>query len=221
MLFRSLLYIPSVLSLDDSLSIYIGGEVRFSANYPFADNMNIEDIILQAGGLTEAASTARIDVYRRIKDPSSSSISDKNSDVFTFTLSEGEIISSEPDFVLQPFDQVIVRKSPGYEKQQIINLEGEVVFEGEYAKLTKDERISSLISRAGGLTPYAYAKGARLLRKLSEEEQQRLREAVRLKSEMDITSPGYVNVDSMDFSTHYVGIDLEKEIGRASCRERV
>ena len=209
---NDLLYIPSVLSLDDSLSIYIGGEVRFSANYPFADNMNIEDIILQAGGLTEAASTARIDVYRRIKDPSSSSISDKNSDVFTFTLSEGEIISSEPDFVLQPFDQVIVRKSPGYEKQQIINLEGEVVFEGEYAKLTKDERISSLISRAGGLTPYAYAKGARLLRKLSEEEQQRLREAVRLKSEMDITSPGYVNVDSMDFSTHYVGIDLEKAL---------
>ncbi|MDD2247935.1 MAG: SLBB domain-containing protein, partial [Proteiniphilum sp.] len=117
---NDLLHIPSILSLDDSLTIYIGGEIRNPANYPYAENMRLEDIILQAGGLTEAASTARIDVYRRTKDPSSTTLGDQVSTMATFTLIGGEITSSNPDFVIEPFDQIVIRRSPAYEEQQMV-----------------------------------------------------------------------------------------------------
>jgi protein involved in polysaccharide export with SLBB domain len=147
---NDLLHIPSVLSLDDRFTVYIGGEVRKPDSYPYADNMRLEDIILQAGGITEAASTARIDVYRRIKDPASTELDVQTSRVETFSLVDGELVSSNPDFRLEPFDQIIVRRSPAYEIQQMVTVEGEVLFEGDYAKISKDERLSSLVNRAGG-----------------------------------------------------------------------
>lgn len=204
-------HVPSELSLEDNLTVFIGGEVRNPGTYPFAQNMRIEDIILQAGGLTEAASTARVDVYRRIKNPAAADMLRQAGEAFSFSLVDGQIVSSDPSFVLEPFDQIFLRRSPAYEVQQNVTVTGEVLFGGQYAKLTKDERLSSFVKRAGGLTDYAYAKGAKLQRRLTPEEQQRSRAALmtRAREQSDSTF-----VEELDLSVQYVGIDLEKAMKR-------
>ena len=214
---NDLLHIPSVLSLESDFTVYIGGEVRHPDSYPYAENMTIEDIILRAGGLTEAASTARVDVYRRLKDPSGTAVPRESVERFTFTLADGEIVSSDPGFTLQPYDQVVVRRSPGYEVQQNVTVSGEVLFGGQYAKVSKNERLSSLVERAGGLTPHAYVKGARLTRRLTAAEQRQAREALKLKVEADvIKKEDSVNYEEqltqVDLSNRPVGIDLEKAL---------
>ena len=212
---NDLIHIPSILALDDTLTVYIGGEVHNPATYPYAENMHVEDIILRAGGLTEAASTARIDVYRRIKNPSGTTITENTSTVHTFSLLDGEIVSNNPDFVLEPFDQIIIRRSPGYEEQQLVTIEGEVLFKGSYSKITKDERLSSLINRSGGLTPYAYTKGARLSRRLTPEEQEKVKESIQIKTQVDRLNTDSLlmeEINNENIATHYVGIDLEKAL---------
>ena len=212
---NDLIHIPSILALDDNLTVFIGGEVHNPATYPYAENMHVEDIILRAGGLTEAASTARIDVYRRIKNPSGTTITENTSTVHTFSLLDGEIVSNNPDFVLEPFDQIIIRRSPGYEEQQLVTIEGEVLFKGSYSKITKDERLSSLINRSGGLTPYAYTKGARLSRRLTPEEQEKVKESIQIKTQVDRLNTDSLlmeEINNENIATHYVGIDLEKAL---------
>lgn len=221
---NDLLHIPSVLSLDDRFTVYIGGEVRKPDSYPYADNMRLEDIILQAGGITEAASTARIDVYRRTKDPGSTTLGDQSSIMQSFTLVDGEIISSDPDFVLQPYDQIIVRRSPAYEIQQMVTIEGEVLFEGDYAKISKDERLSSLVNRAGGLTQYAYIKGARLSRRLTADELEKVKESLRIKAQadqLDTDSLLQKQLEAVDLSTQYVAINLEKALKNPGGQEDI
>lgn len=205
------LHIPSIFSIEDSVTISVGGSVRAPGNYPFALNMRIEDAILRAGGLNEEASTARIDVYRRIKDPASTSTPRTMSETYTFTLQEGKVVSSDPSFVLHPYDQVVVRRSPGYEPQNNVTIEGEVLFGGQYAKKTRDERLSSLVERAGGLTEYAYVKGAKLRRRSTPEEIQRSRNALMTQARIESDS-SFVN--SIDLTAQYIGIDLEKALKR-------
>lgn len=205
------LHIPSIFSLEDSVTISVGGSVRAPGNYPFAMNMRLEDAILRAGGLGENASTARIDVFRRIKDPSSTAIPSTMSETYTFTLEEGKIVSSDPSFVLQPFDQIIVRRSPSYDPQRNVTIEGEVLFEGQYAKETRNERLSSLVKRAGGLTEYAYVKGAKLRRRSTPEEIQRSRTALMTQARIESDS---TFVNSIDLTMQYIGIDLEKALKR-------
>ncbi len=207
------LYVPSVLSLEDELSLYIGGEVRNPGTYSFADRMTISDLILQAGGLKESASIARIDVYRRLKDPLSTTLSVRSGAAFSFSLENGLIASGDTAFTLEPFDQVVVRRSPGYEEQQEVTVKGEVLYQGAFAKLHKDERLSTLIERAGGLSQYAYPKGARLLRRLTDDELIRVKEAFIAKSRADKIDADSLNLDSLMTATNqYVGIDLEKAL---------
>ena len=206
------LFIPSQFNMKDSLTLSISGEVRFPKEYPYASNMAIEDLILQAGGLKESASVARVDVYRRIKNPKSTAVTNTTSEVFSFALKDSLIIEGDKSFTLQPFDQVVVRRSPGYEPQQMVTVQGEVLFDGPYAKKTKDERLSSVIQRAGGLTNYAYVKGARLQRQLSEEEIRRAKQALKTKLQMDTQKTDSLDLDSIDLSHQYVGIDLEKAL---------
>ena len=203
------LHIPSIFSLEDSVTVYVSGSVRTPGNYPFALNMRIEDAILQAGGLREDASTARIDVYRRIKDPASTTTPPTMSEVYSFTLQDEEIISSDPTFILQPFDEIIVRRSPGYEPQENVTISGEILFGGQYAKKTRNERLSSLVERAGGLTEYAYIKGAKLKRRSTPEEIQRSRSALMTQARIESDS---TFVNSIDLTMQYVGIDLEKAL---------
>ena len=210
------LVVPSILRLDTDASVYIGGEVKSPGTYPFADSMKLQDVILRAGGFKEGSSTARIDVYRRIKDPQSTTLSDKTSLAYTFSLNEGLSIA-DSDFLLEPFDQIVVRRSPSYEVQQNVTISGEVLFGGQYAKVSKNERLSSLVERAGGLTPHAYVKGARLMRRLTAAELKQAREALKLKTEADlIKKEDSVNYEEqltqVDLSNRPVGIDLEKAL---------
>ena len=205
---NDILYIPSIHDLREFGDITVRGEVAQPGNYTYADNMTLEDIIIQAGGLREAASTARIDVARRIKNPSSTNDSDTIGETYTFSLKDGFVISGEPGFLLQPYDQVYVRRSPGYQVQQNVSITGEVVFEGSYAMTSRHERISDLVQKSGGLTASAYARGARLTRIASPEERRRMANVVQM-FEREL---GAGAVDSLGLRvdlTYPIGIDLE------------
>ena len=205
---NDVLYIPSIHDLEDLGNVQIYGEVAHPGDYPYADNMTLEDLVITAGGLRESASVVRVDVARRIKDPKSTESSATIGQTFSFGLKDGFVVDGEPGFTLQPYDQVFVRRSPGYSAQQNVTVSGEVLYGGTYALTTKSERISSVIAKAGGATPFAYVKGAKLTRVANEEEIKRMQDVVNLLrrqvSEEMMDSLG-INVQS----TFTVGIDLE------------
>lgn len=205
---NDILYIPSIHDLQDLGSVTIYGEVTKPDEYPYADNMTLEDLIIQAGGLKEAASTVRVDVSRRIKDTKSVNSSDSIGQMFSFALKDGFVIDGQPGFVLQPYDQVFVRRSPGYQTQQNVSIQGEVIFGGTYTLTSKAERLSDLVKKAGGVTNSAYVRGAKLIRVANDEEKKRMQDVVKLMGrelgENAIDSLG-LQVDNQ-FS---VGIDLE------------
>jgi len=204
------IYISSQDELRDDRNVTLTGEVKRTGEYPYARNMSIEDLILQGGGLLESASTARIDVSRRIKSPMSTSQSVRQGETFSFTLEKGLIISGDKKFVLQPFDIVTVRRSPGYEVQQNVSVIGKILFSGLYAKTSRDERLSSLVERAGGLTESAYIQGARLLRQMDKDEKARLEATLELAKS---NSKDSLMIDETEISeSYYVGIDLQKAI---------
>ena len=158
---NDVLYIPSIHDLEDVGSIMVYGEVARPGEFTFADNTTLEDIIIQAGGLKESASTVRVDVSRRIKDSKGTEAVSTIGQMYSFSLKDGFVIDGEPGFVLQPYDQVYVRKSPAYQEQVNVRVSGEILYEGDYALTEKSERLSDLIKKAGGVTPFAYIKGAR------------------------------------------------------------
>lgn len=205
---NDILYIPSIHDLQDLGSVTIYGEVTKPDEYPYADNMTLEDLIIQAGGLKEAASTVRVDVSRRIKDAKSVNSTDSIGQMFSFALKDGFVIDGQPGFVLQPYDQVFVRRSPGYQTQQNVTIQGEVIFGGTYTLTSKAERLSDLVKKAGGVTNSAYVRGAKLTRVANEEEKKRMQDVVKLMGrelgENAIDSLG-LQVDSL----FLVGIDLE------------
>lgn len=208
---NDILYIPSIHDLQDLGSVTIYGEVTKPDEYPYADNMTLEDLIIQAGGLKEAASTVRVDVSRRIKDTKSVNSTDSIGQMFSFALKDGFVIDGQPGFVLQPYDQVFVRRSPGYQTQQNVNIQGEVIFGGTYTLTSKAERLSDLVKKAGGVTNSAYVRGAKLIRVANDEEKERMQDVVKLKGR----ELGENAIDSLGLqvgSLFSVGIDLEKAL---------
>ena len=208
---NDILYIPSIHDLKDFGDVTIYGEVARPNQYPYSDNMTLEDLIIRAGGLLEAASTVRVDVTRRIKDPKSTETTDSIGQMFSFALKDGFIIDGEQGFTLQPYDQVFVRRSPGYQAQQNVQVMGEVIFGGTYALTNREERLSDLMRKAGGATPNAYLKGAKLTRKANEDEKKRMRDVVELMNRQF----GEAMMDSLGIkvdSTFTVGINLDKAI---------
>ena len=209
---NDVLYIPSIHDLQDLGNIEVFGEVARPGKYIYADNMTLEDLIIQAGGLLESASTVKVDVSRRIKDNKSTESASTIGQMFSFALKDGFIIDGEAGFVLEPYDQVYVRRSPGYQEQVNVSVEGEILYEGTYALTNKSERLSDLVLKAGKVTPYAYVRGAKLMRKANEEEIERMRDVV----EMMQREMGGASMDSLkleDIKTEYsVGIDLEAAI---------
>lgn len=205
---NDVLYIPSIHDLEDLGNVQIFGEVAHPGDYPYADNMTLEDLVITAGGLRESASVVRVDVARRIKDPKSTESSATIGQTFSFGLKDGFVVDGEPGFTLQPYDQVFVRRSPGYSAQQNVTVSGEVLYGGTYALTTKSERISSVIAKAGGATPFAYVKGAKLTRIANEEEIRRMQDVVTLLRRQ----VGDAMIDSLGINvknTFTVGIDLE------------
>lgn len=164
------LFVASKLDMVGEQTLTISGEVNYPGVYVYAENSTIEDLVLQAGGLTNAASLTKVDVYRRINDPRSTEDISQLSETFSFSLKDGFVIEGEPAFTLQPFDEVVVRKSPTYYEQQNVTIEGSVNFAGQYSMTSKQYKLTDLVTAAGGLSSLAYAKGARLERTMTTEE---------------------------------------------------
>lgn len=208
---NDILYIPSIHDLEDRGNVRVHGEIAKPNSYPYADNMTLEDLIIQAGGLREAASTVRVDVSRRIKNPRSTVDNDTIGQMFSFALKDGFVIDGQPGFVLQPYDEVYVRRSPGYQAQQNVSIEGEILFDGTYALTSREERLSDLINKAGGATNYAYLRGAKLTRIANASEKKRMADVIRLMRRQ----LGEAMIDSLGIeveNTFTVGIDLEKAL---------
>lgn len=211
---NDILVIPSIDDMRETQIVTIYGEVAFPGSYHYQENMTIEDFILMAGGLKEAASTAKVDVSRRIKDSRATTTSDTISHTFSFAISDGLMVSGQSNFALMPFDEVYVRKSPGYFEQENVKVQGEVVFNGTYALTKKNQRLSELVESAGGLTPQAYVKGARLQRQMTDEEIMRLETNIEiavqaLENKRDSVA---VRRQMMSQTEYPVGIELDKAL---------
>lgn len=205
---NDVLFIPSIHDISDLGDVQIAGEVMHPGTFPYADNMTLEDLVIAAGGLREAASLVRVDISRRIKNPTSTDDTREIGEMFTFALKDGFIVDGEPGFVLQPYDYVYVRRSPAYSEQKNVVINGEVLYGGTYTLTAKDERISDLVKKAGGITQFAYVRGAKLVRRANQDELKRMQDAVSLlRHQM-----GAGKVDSLGIKvepTFSVGIDLE------------
>lgn len=209
---NDILYIPSITDLKEEETVAIYGEVANPGTFLFSKNMTIEDLLVQAGGLLEEAATTRGEVTRRIKDPKSTSFSSVLGKTFTFDIKDGFIVGGNAEnFYLEPFDAVYIRRSPAYRRQQNVVVAGEVLFSGSYSLVKKNERLSDLVSKAGGVTPDAYVKGARLIRKLSDEERRRQNDAIRMAQNGE--GKDSISIQKLNLSeTYTVGIDLEKAL---------
>jgi protein involved in polysaccharide export with SLBB domain len=206
---NDVLYIPSIHDLEDLGSLTIHGEVARPGTYAFAENTTLEDLIIQAGGLLESASTVRVDISRRVKDSKSTKATSVIGETYSFSLKDGFVIDGTPGFVLQPYDQIMVRRSPGYQAQINVTVGGEVEFGGTYSLTQRVERLSDLVKKAGGLTDFAYAKGARLTRVINAEERRRMNDVLRMSN----LGQDSIDVKRLDLgSVYYVGIDLEKAV---------
>lgn len=203
---NDLLYIPSIHDLQDMGNIEVFGEVARPGKYIYADNMTLEDLVIQAGGLLESASTVKVDVSRRIKNNQGTEAPAQIGEMYSFALKDGFVVDGTPGFVLEPYDQVYVRKSPGYQKQANVTVEGEILYEGTYSLTNKSERLTELVMKAGGITKFAYARGAKLMRKANEEELKRMQEVIDMMKRENPSKTDTLKVDSV-FS---VGIDLQK-----------
>ena len=208
---NDVLYIPSIHDLQDIGTISVFGEVARPGDFPFAENTTLEDIIIQAGGLKESASSVRVDVSRRIKNSKGTQVSSEIGQMFTFALKDGFVVDGEQGFKLQPYDQIFVRRSPSYQTQINVSVNGEVLYAGTYALTQKTERVSSLIEKAGGVTPYAYVKGAKISRRINAEERRRMQTVLDMARTAD--EKDSINVSKLELGDiYYVGIDLEKAL---------
>lgn len=207
---EDVLFIPTESDRLNERILSIEGEVISPGTYEFAENTTIEDLIIQAGGLTDVASTAKIDVSRRIIDPKAKEGSSTISKTFSFELKDGFVIDGQPGFILEPYDIVQVRRSPTYIEPRNIFIEGEVQYSGVVTLSTKNQRLSDAIKAAGGLTSEAYIKGARLVRSVTDDERNRaadLRRQMRNRGEQnDTIQASQLNL----FKTYTVGINLDE-----------
>ena len=209
---EDVLFIGTTTDLRLERTFTIHGEVISPGTYQYADNTSIEDLIIQAGGLTDAASTARVDVSRRMMDPKATSVTKQLTKTFTFKLKDGFVVDGTPGFILEPYDEVYVRRSPGYYSQRNITVSGEVVFDGNQALTSKTMRLTEAIKAAGGVTQEAYVKGARLERRLNDDE--RARRSFLLKQlSAQTESSDSVALNQLDLGdTYTVGIYLDKAL---------
>ena len=205
---EDVLFIPTQTELINSRYVTIEGEVLSPGEYQWAANMTLEDLVMKAGGLTDAASVAKVDVSRRIVDPKATKSSSELAKTFTFALKEGFVIDGTPGFTLEPYDIIHVFRSPGYRTPRQVSIEGEVNFAGRFTLEKKNQRLSDLVQRAGGITDDAYVEGARLERRMDETERARLQMAmqtVRLSKD----SKDSVSMEKVNMSDVYtVGIQL-------------
>lgn len=228
---NDVLFIPTKQEMMEEQTITIHGEVQYPGIYRYADNETLEDFVLQAGGLKQTASTVKVDVSRRIVNPKALTTDSVIARTYTFALKDGFVIDGTPGFKLMPFDEVYVRKSPGYYKQQNVVVEGEVMFSGTYTLSKKNQRLSDLIKSAGGVNDRGYVAGARLERKVNESERARMEavlkkakeeaeqmeiEAAKENKKIDLKDSD--KIKKFEIPEFYsVGIELDKALANPGC----
>lgn len=228
---NDVLFIPTKQEMMEEQTITIHGEVQYPGIYRYADNETLEDFVLQAGGLKQTASTVKVDVSRRIVNPKALTTDSVIARTYTFALKDGFVIDGTPGFKLMPFDEVYVRKSPGYYKQQNVVVEGEVMFSGTYTLSKKNQRLSDLIKSAGGVNDRGYIAGARLERKVNESERARMEavlkkvkeeaeqmeiEAAKENKKIDLKNSE--KIKKFEIPEFYsVGIELDKALANPGC----
>ena len=209
---EDVLFIPTQTDLRQERTLTITGEVMSPGVYQYADNTTLEDLVLQAGGLTDAASTVKVDVSRRIIDPKARTATKEIAKTYSFSLKDGFVVDGTPGFILAPYDIVHVRRSPGFKTPRNITIEGEVLYEGAHTMSSKNLRLSDAIKMAGGVTEDAYVKGARLERKLNDDERARRSFLLRQMS-MQKSGNDSIDIDQLDMGdTYTVGINLDKAL---------
>ena len=228
---NDVLFIPTKQEMMEEQTITIHGEVQYPGIYKYADNETLEDFVLQAGGLKQTASTVKVDVSRRIVNPKALTTDSVIARTYTFALKDGFVIDGTPGFKLMPFDEVYVRKSPGYYKQQNVVVEGEVMFSGTYTLSKKNQRLSDLIKSAGGVNDRGYIAGARLERKVNDSERARMEavlkkakeeaeqmeiEAAKENKKLDLKDSE--KIKKIEVPEYYsVGIELDKALANPGC----
>lgn len=224
---NDVLFIPTKQEMMEEQTITIHGEVNYPGIYKYASNETLEDFVLQAGGLKNSASTVKVDVARRVMNPKALTNDSISAYTYSFALKDGFVIDGTPGFHLMPFDEVYVRKSPGFSKQQNVVVDGEVMFSGTYTLQRKNTRLSDVIKAAGGINDRGYVAGATLVRKINESERKRLEaarkmaleqyeqvaaeEAAKTGKSVDITNSERIKKFQID-DTYSVGIELDKAI---------
>lgn len=224
---NDVLFIPTKQEMMEEQTITIHGEVNYPGIYKYASNETLEDFVLQAGGLKNSASTVKVDVARRVMNPKALTNDSISAYTYSFALKDGFVIDGTPGFHLMPFDEVYVRKSPGFSKQQNVVVDGEVMFSGTYTLQRKNTRLSDVIKAAGGVNDRGYAAGATLVRKINESERKRLEaarkmaleqyeqlaaeEAAKTGKSVDITNSERIKKFQIE-DTYSVGIELDKAI---------
>lgn len=176
--------ISSIFDLREEYTVSIQGEVRAPGSFQYADNLKLEDLIQMAGGFKEGATPNRIEVARRVRNSDPTSTKAQTATLFTLNVDRDLKLTTDT-FTIQPFDIISVRSSESYTVQRQVKLEGEVLYPGLYTIANKDERISDLIKRAGGLTVYAYADGASLKRPGAEKVNPNDKNVINTKDEDD------------------------------------
>ena len=209
---EDVLFIPTQAERVSDRTLTIGGEVFSPGIYQYAANTTIEDLIMQAGGLTDAASTAKVDVSRRIVDPKATTSSKEISKTYTFSIKEGFVVDGSDRFTLEPYDVVQVRRSPGFQTPRMITVSGEVMFEGSYALVTKNQRLSDAVKAAGGVTDEAYVRGARLERQMDDDEKAR-RDFLLQRLLQQSDDKDTVKINQLQLGdTYSVGIHLDEAL---------
>lgn len=208
---NDVLFVPTKQDAMVDRTITIHGEVHYPGVYKYADNETIEDFILQAGGLCESASMVKVDVARRVSDPKATVNDSIIARTYSFAIKDGFVVDGTPGFTLMPFDEVYVRKSPGYSAQQNIKVEGQAMFPGTYTLSMKNERLSDILKKAGGVTDLAYTPGARLERRITPDEKLRMQTITNMLNSQ--SGNDSLDIKKLDLgNTYYVGIELDKAI---------
>lgn len=224
------LVITAIDSMRQEQTVAIYGAIGEPGEYPYAENMTIEDLLIEAGGLLEEASTVNISVSRRIKDSKSTELNRNLLETFSVEIDPDLKMAGGSNFKLQPFDQVFVRRSPVYITQSRVTVNGEVVFAGDYSLSYRGMRLVDAINEAGGITPEAYIKGAYLMRKYTPEEQVKNQAIERVMAQQRLHNIGQLDEEdkkstdtlTLDMlaeafaDTYTVGIDLEKALADPS-----
>ena len=209
---EDVLFIPTLAEHQNLRTLTIDGQVIFPGTYEYAENMTIEDLILQAGGLTDAASTAKIDVSRRLRDPSATEAGMEIAKTFSFSLKDNYVIDGDRSFTLEPYDIVQVRMSPTFQAPIRVSVGGEVAFQGTYTMEQKNQRLSDVVKAAGGVVAGGYIRGARLERRLTDAERARLREVIRI-ARQSADGKDSIALNKLEMSeTFPVGIHLDEAL---------